>query len=305
MYLQARCAGRRQGLRKKMLFAIFSACTATALITGFAATVHYGQGEEHSYGAIASVQSRTLGEQRDVIVHLPESYERDPTRRYPVLYVLDGESHAPHTAESARLMARIGVIPELIVVGLPNTSGEARARDYTPPYILENQDEQNDVFGAADRFLHFIESELIPHIDRTYRTRPTRMLAGNSRGGLLVVYSLLEKPDLFAARFAHSPALWRDDRRIVDELAGSFETRAARSSFLYLSLGDGENEKMTTAFREAVGVLRTSASPALRWRADLTTGANHQNNAILSTPVGLYEYYRTTGAVESRLRVRS
>jgi predicted alpha/beta superfamily hydrolase len=165
------------------------------------------------------------------------------------------------------------VIPEVIVIGVPS-SGENRDRDYTPPYMEG---------GQADRFLRFFEAELIPHVDRSYRTTPQRMLAGWSRGGLFVVYSLLERPDLFAARFAHSPALWRDDDRIVKELA-----KARLSGFLYLSLGDRENDKMVRAFRKAIRELQATPHPQLRWRADITASADHQSNARLATPVGLY-----------------
>jgi len=223
------------------------------------------------------IQSTVLSERRDLIVSLPESYRRETARRYPVLYVLDGSSHTAHTAESARLLARIGVMPEIIVVGIPSSS-ENRERDYTPPYM----------HGGADRFLRFLEGELIPHVEKTYRATSTRMLAGHSRGGLFVMYSLLERPELFSARFAFSPALWRDDDRIIAELAKSLKTQPAAPTFLYLSLGDGENEKMTRAFHKAVEVMRGAS---LRWRADITRGANHSNNAVLSTPVALHEYY--------------
>ena len=73
-----------------------------------------------------SLHSVVLGEARTYFVHLPDSYARAPAQRYPVVYVLDGTSQSMHTAASADLMARIGAMPETIVVGIP--SGEARAR---------------------------------------------------------------------------------------------------------------------------------------------------------------------------------
>ena len=227
------------------------------------------------------------------MVSLPESYQRDPARRYPVLYVLDGSSHTGPTARSARLLARSGATPEIIVVGLPS-SRENRARDYTPPY-MRAEGEADSPAGQADRFLRFIEAEVVPDVDRRYRTTATRMLAGNSRGGLFVVYSLLERPELFNARFAFSPALWRDDDRIVAELTRSLKGHGATATFVYLSLGDRENEKMTRAFRKTVEVLRTSAPPAVRWRADFTRGADHDDNAVLSTPVALREFSKAGG----------
>lgn len=253
------------------------------MVTALAARHHYAAPppEEDPFLQQA-IDSRVLGEKRELMVYVPESYARDATRRYPVLYVLDGGSQAGHTAESARLLARIGVMPEAIIVGVPS-SGENRARDYTPPYMLADADGKEH--GRADRFLTFLATELIPHVDRRYRTTPERMLAGWSRGGLFVVYSLLERPELFQARFAHSPALWRDGDRIVAELR-----KVRPSGFLYLSLGDRENEKMTRAFRKATRELQATR---LRWRADITSGADHQRNPVLATPVGLHEYSRT------------
>lgn len=188
-------------------------------------------------------------------------------------------------------MARTGVTPELIVVGIPNAGDEMRRRDYTPPYMRLDAD--GAATGQAHRFLEFLGKELIADIDRGYRTTPARMLAGHSRGGLFVVYSLIEAPDLFDARLAHSPALWRDDGRIVAELAKWLGKPAGRPAYLYLSLGDRENEKMRRAFDHATALLRTRSGPSLPWRADITAGANHQNNALLATPVGLHEYFAT------------
>jgi len=282
-------------LRKKLILAVLTACVVTAILTTIVVRYQYEQPADDRHVVGGVVRSSVLAEQRQMIVNLPESYQRDAARRYPVLYVLDGSSQATHTAESARLMARIGVMPEIIVVGIP-ASGENRARDYTPPYMTAGADEKNGPAGEADRFLQFLETELIPNVEQTYRTSSTRMLAGNSRGGLFVMYSLLERRDLFSARFAYSPAFWREDHRIVAELERSLKARAVTPTFLYLSLGDGENEKMTRAFRKAVEVVQTSASPVFRCRADITRGANHGDNAVLSTPVALHEYYRVRDA---------
>lgn len=67
-------------------------------------------------------------------------------------------------------------------------------------------DEKESPFGAGDQFLSFMEKELIPFIDKNYSASKNRSLAGNSRGGLLVIYSLLYKHDLFKDRFCFSLA---------------------------------------------------------------------------------------------------
>jgi predicted alpha/beta superfamily hydrolase len=239
-------------------------------------------------GAIpGTIQSEILREAREYFVHLPEGYDADTTTRYPVLYVLDGTSQSGHTAESASLLARIGVIPPMIVVGVPSLDGGTRNRDYTPPEMRLDTDAPTGPMGAADRFLSFLKDEQIGRIERDYRTTRPRMLAGWSRGGLFVVYSELIAPSLFDARFAHSPALWREGDMIVTRLQQALIADSLPPGFLYLSLGAEENEKMTGAFRHAVSVLEHHAPLSFRWRADLSVGGSHESNPRLSTPVGL------------------
>ena len=229
------------------------------------------------------VASTVLAEERPVIVHLPASYTQRKDRRYPVVYVLDGTSQDGHTAETAARLARGGVMPEVIIVGVPNTRGN-RPRDQTPPFIRLDVEKLDSPRGSADRFLAFLKTELIPYVDRDYRTTSFRVLAGNSRGGLLVVYSLLVDPDLFNARFAFSAPLWREDAVLVSKLQELLVSRPNMKSFLYLSVGDRENANIVGAFERTVAVLGRHAPRAFAWRADRTPEADHQNNAQLSTP---------------------
>lgn len=239
----------------------------------------------------STLHSTVLGEERELAIYLPASYAREPGRSYPVIFVLDGESQHAQTAESASLLARLGVMPEVIVVGVPPRDGSGRQRDYTPPGMRQDADAAGGPEGRADRFLAFLRDELIPRVERDYRTRAPRMLAGNSRGGLFVVYSLLAAPALFDARFAFSPALWRDDGAMVARLGRFLASPSGVGGFVYLSLGDEENAKMTAAFKQAAALLEHGAPPTLRWRADLTRGGDHANNAALSTPIGLYAFF--------------
>jgi predicted alpha/beta superfamily hydrolase len=235
----------------------------------------------------ASIRSAVLGEDREYFVHLPEGYEPGTSRRYPVLYVLDGTSQSEHTAESASLIARVGLIPPMIVVGVPSIDGDTRNRDYTPPDMRLDTDDAASQNGAADRFLAHLKTELIPEVEREYPTTRPRMLAGWSRGALFVVYSQIAAPATFDARLAHSPALWRENSFVVKRLEQAFSASAVPKAFLFLSLGDGENEKMTAAFRNAVGMLERGAPPTIRWKAYLSVGGTHDSNPRLSTPVGL------------------
>jgi predicted alpha/beta superfamily hydrolase len=245
---------------------------------------------------VFSLESTVLGERRDYTVNLPAAYETGT--RYPVLYVLDGDSQTGHTVDTTRLLARIGVVPPMIVIGIPNGDGERRNRDYTPPGMRRDEDAENSAVGGADHYLEFLRTELVPDVERRYRTVAPRMLAGWSRGGLFAVYAWLTAPSLFDAHFALSPALWRDSHAIARDAEKALTAGAPPGAFLYLSLGDGEAEDMMAAFRDFATVLETHASPALRWRADFTAGGIHSTNPRLSTPVGLCTVFRGNGTCQ-------
>lgn len=276
---------------KKWILAIAATALVTAALTAVATRSLSAPPAADDGAAEGTLRSAVLDEDRPFLVHLPESYAREAGRRYPVLYVLDGGSQSAHTAASAALLARIGAMPEAIVVGVPSMSAETRARDYTPPGMRQDVDAADGPQGAADRFLAFLRDELVPRIEHDYRTDRPRMLAGFSRGALFVVYSLLAEPALFDARFGHSPALWRENDALVAQLDGSLASSRPPGGFLFLSLGERETAKMTAAFRHAVATLERRAPATLRWRAAITPGADHHDNAQLATPVGLYALF--------------
>jgi predicted alpha/beta superfamily hydrolase len=236
----------------------------------------------------ATLHSRLLKENRDYFVHLPDEYEGHPLKRYPVIYVLDGYSQSLHTAATAAVLSRAGVFAETIVVGIPNQGNEGRQRDYTPPGMLQDAEAPDSPQGAADAFLGFLRQELIPAIEGKFRASGVRILAGNSRGGLFVVYALMVDAKLFSAYHAHSPALWRDEGAMLGRLDGFLRANPTLQGRLFLSLGGRENPKMTRAFNDAVAILKVHAPPGLHWRTVITEGATHDDNAERATPVALH-----------------
>ena len=242
------------------------------------------------------IHSKILNENRELIIHLPRNYDRNKV--YPVMYVLDGSSEDIHIANTLDILSTAGYTPETIIVGIPNVSGIGRQRDYTPPYMRMDSDETDSPFGKGDQFLSFIELELIPYMDSNYSTSKNRSLAGNSRGGLLVMYSLLYKPDLFSARFCFSPAFWRDDHLIVRKVSEFLEINENVNSFIYLSLGDREVEKMKSAFNEMIDVLSKYQNGQLVWYSDITLNADHSNNAEKSASSGFRKWSDYLKSVE-------
>ena len=236
-----------------------------------------------------NLHSAILNEERRVIIHLPRNYASEASRKYSVMYVLDGTSQDQHTADKIAVLSDAGLIPSAIVVGIPNTRGN-RERDQTPPYMRRDVDDANSLFGAADKFLSFVEKELIPFVEGNYRTSGYRALSGNSRGGLFVLYSLIEKPDLFQARFCYSTPVWRFDNLLVKRTAEFLRRSSPFNNFLYLSVGEKETDQMIGGFNQMVEALKRNRKKGFRWIADYTPFAVHQDNALISTSKGLAEW---------------
>jgi len=276
---------------KNFVVTVFVTCIISVVGTILVNDYLQGESELAEGVTVTKMFSKALNEERELIVHLPEDYDRNAEQRYPVIYVLDGSSQNIHTANSAALMARIGVMPEVIVVGLPNTSAVNRERDYTPPFMRIDVEKPDSPMGGGEAFLAFLKNEAIPLIEKTYRTKPYRMLAGHSRGGLFVAYSLLADSSLFNARFAHGPALWRDDALMVSKLTDFLASAPNLQTFFYMSIGDKENDKMMSAYKNAIAALKMNSPKGLRWYADVTAGADHYSNPELATPVGFRKLY--------------
>jgi hypothetical protein len=109
------------------------------------------------------IASAILKETRRVRVSLPASFTRSPpTRRYPVTIVFDGGSLLAPVETVSRELARNGQIPEMILVGVENTN---RLRDLTPPGLSVSG---SILAEGGDRFLDFLEKELLPRIDEDF-----------------------------------------------------------------------------------------------------------------------------------------
>jgi predicted alpha/beta superfamily hydrolase len=236
--------------------------------------------------------SAALGEVREYTVRLPDDYGRTRTRRYPVVYVLDGPPLDDHTAEAATALARGGKAPGVIVIGIPNMQRGGRPRDFLPPALRFARRDGTPFTGGADRFLRFLRDELVPRIEREYRTAAPRLLVGHSLGAIFVCYSLTAAPGFFDARFAHSPAIWRDEDVVIGSVERYLASARGIGGFFYVSAGTDEGETLQRGYHRLRAVLAARAAGAgLRWQGALTPGAVHETSVRLASPVALAAYF--------------
>jgi predicted alpha/beta superfamily hydrolase len=190
-----------------------------------------------------TLHSNVLNEERPFWVYLPESYnsKAQTPEAYPVLFLLDGDALF-HTATGVvEFMSRNGndQIPELIVVAIPNTN---RNRDLTPTHSLTTQtgEESKSLAssGGGDAFLRFLQEELVPRIDATYRTLPYRIIVGHSLGGLLALHALLTAPATFQGIVAIDPSLWWDNQIVVKKEKEFLATAKSLHNGIFISVAN-------------------------------------------------------------------
>lgn len=236
-----------------------------------------------SAGHLEVIHSRILGETRTCQICLPASYSWAPDRRYPVLYVLDGETHFLHTAASADFLSAQGEIPELIVVAITST---VRIRDFT-------QTDWSSHWiggGGANNFKRFLSSELIPDIEKKYRTNGFRILFGHSAAGQFVLYTLTAEPALFNAYAAFSPSLDWDDYLPQRSLQESFEHSDSLKAFLYFAWSDDFGEALAVD-QGILETLKAKSPQGFRWAAKAFPEETHMSIPLLAQIDALRQLY--------------
>ncbi|HEY4197224.1 MAG TPA: alpha/beta hydrolase-fold protein [Mucilaginibacter sp.] len=188
-----------------------------------------------------SLFSEILDEKRVLWVHLPKG-NNGQNQRYPVVYLLDAEEHfrlftwmikQVDGADGKRLF------PDMIVVGILNSK---RARDLTPTRSIINHEGGNeDAFSASgegEKFISFIEKELIPHIDSNYPASPKRILIGHSLAGLATINIMLNHTEMFDGYVASDPSMWWDNKMMLSRASKVLKEQRFNGKGLYVSIAN-------------------------------------------------------------------
>lgn len=189
-------------------------------------------------GVIDEMHSAQLGEKRILNIYLPEGYKETDTTHYPVIYLLDGSADEDfiHVAGLVQFnsFSWINRVPKSIVVGIATVD---RKRDFTYPTTIAEQKSKTPTAGHSDRFIAFLEKELQPYMAKHYKTNSSKMIIGQSLGGLLVTEVLLKKPELFNKYVIISPSLWWDNGSLLNQSSDLLKEEFAPKTDIYLAVG--------------------------------------------------------------------
>lgn len=210
-----------------------------------------------------AIQSKTLDETRDIFIHLPKDYE-STDKRYPVLYVLDGEWIFTFAVGAMEFLSGdvSGRMPEMIVVGIPNTNRE------------------RDLYEQSEPFSKFIEEELIPSVDSKYRTLPHRVLYGWSSGAAFCLRTFVTKPELFNNYIASGTGI---SQQTYDIWKQTLSKKSFRNKRLFANTEEVPPLRVE-GFKRLINLLETTPLDGLKWKCTIMEGENH--SAVLAK--GLY-----------------
>ena len=181
---------------------------------------------------------------RRAYIWLPEDYEENKDKRYPVMYMFDG--HNVFFDEDATYGKSWGMAKymkenpkDLIIVGVEcNHEGNRRLVEYAP--MTYTNSEHGHIKGKGSILMNWMVKQLKPYIDENYRTltdRKNTIIAGSSMGGLIALYGITVYNHIFRQAACLSPSLWVAPAKLLSMIArGTY----APDTAIFLSYGQNE-----------------------------------------------------------------
>lgn len=197
----------------------------------FSCTANTQEMRPLTIGFAETIPSAILKAERTVWVHLPEGYKTDGSASYPVIYVLDGKDQFQALVAVVEHLSAQNLAPKMIVVGILQ---DDRLAELTFGKDMEFPNSE----GRGEQFLNYVEKELIPHVDAKYRSAPYRTFVGHSVGGLVVVHTLVHRPQLFNSYISLEGALWWDKRRVVKDAKSVLGQPSYEGKTLFIAMAN-------------------------------------------------------------------
>ena len=225
--------------------------------------------------ADTSITSKIMGKDYQLYISFPKGYSTKDTTKYPVLFVLDGQSSFPVLKSVRESMDIDKELDSLIIVGIGSgldfvSWGINRTYDYTPSldttfdrqyerdaakqYNLDYNSVKGKIqSGGAEKFLQCITTEIIPYIDTNYKTTNDRGITGFSFGGLFTAWCFINTKGIFNKFGINSPSLWWNSEDILKQAEVMFtknKTWEIPPTKVFISVGQKEESKMVSGMEK-------------------------------------------------------
>ncbi len=220
-----------------------------------------------------SIKSEHLKGMRNYYIHLPVNYKTS-SKKYPVLYILDGQMHFTSAVAIQHSLGKSTDVPEMIIVGIENVY--PRRRDLKRSH--------------RETFASFLNDELIPLIDKNYRTKQERIIFGWEQGGYFSSYLLFHESQLFTGAISSNGTV------VNDSMIESFKSLPAKNE-RYLYLANSIQDIFTIdETSDAVKALKNNSHEKLMWKRELFNNETHSSLPYLAMFNGLRYFYHNYNA---------
>ncbi|MCK8045037.1 alpha/beta hydrolase-fold protein [Shewanella sp. 1CM18E] len=270
------------------------AILASMLLQLISAEVFAAQQQHADNTQLLTVNS-SLIEKADFVVTLPPSYGKKPDKQYVVLFDFHPRSHAL-LAGMHDWMSHNGDWPwlETIIVTAPDGHqglGELKT------LAIEEQGNQ--------KLLDYFERDLLPAIDKQYRTNGFRILNGFTGNAGLGLYTLINRPSLFNAYFVASPVLSKDFAYVIKDAPKKLATMQGKPRFLFMSTSDsGFEQRQLASFAQMEAIVKANANETLDYRIKRFDGSYYMTQPVLAAAYGieaLFDDYHQVLAADSEI----
>lgn len=216
-------------IQLSILLFLLSACSQTVDKTTGAVAKKANAGDTTRY------YCKAINDTFSVFVSLPNEYDKNKNAHYPVVYVVDANLYFPVLKSIQKEYSKVGLLRPAILVGIGykdfETMDSLRDRDFT--YPKAKPEYEMSASGNGQKFLSFMNNQVVPDIDKTYRVNKSkRILAGHSLGGFFTLFALqqnlLNKNPVFSGYIAASPSTNYNDNFVLNELEKLKVYRQAR-----------------------------------------------------------------------------
>jgi predicted alpha/beta superfamily hydrolase len=226
---------------------------------------------------VHELESTINGQGYQIVVGPP--YKPEPGKKFATIYVLDGYWDFPLVNAMRGALHYDRAIPDIMIVGIGYTGKKPddpeiqklRARDFTP-----TANPAREGSGKAPEFLRFLEGELFPFIEARYPSDPEhRVISGSSYAGLLALYALFEKPELFYGYIAITPALRWDEQWLPKRQREHEKTHPRLNERLFVAVGEDEEPEVVKIGRAFIRQMEQSRYKDLALRSRIIEGERH------------------------------
>ena len=238
------------------------------------------------------INSSILDEDRMCLISLPDSYNdsSDIKKTYPIMILLDGYTHFKTASAIVHFMGsdrnRNHFIPETIIIAIENID---RERDFT---VTKIKTKRPNTMGGGRKFLDFIEKELIPYVDKNYRTEPQRILTGHSLGGLLTLNSYMDENSLFNTYISIDPSIWWD-KQMMNDKVDSIKPLSLKKKLYIATANQGEDnyERNKKRHDTLYALLNKKREASLNVKIEYFENENHRSVPLIALYKGLKYVY--------------